>query len=531
MTKPIGIRVRQGLIVLALLLPCVLCFSPSEADARPRMTRFSPEKHSFRFDNSFSNDVFKTFDIRTGGLCGGMVYSALDYFNKRMPIPFQTYRPANRTRLQSYIYNRQVKSLAPNLPKWANLGVNVEGRRNNAFFQQSIRGTPGGELRKLRQLIDRGSPAPLGLQSYGGKIGDEDSPGNHQVLAIGYELGRYVGDGRTHVGDLKILIYDPNHPKKTMTLVADARDRSFYYVSGTTDMKIGTEWRYRYRAFFTDTHYSPSNPPVVRNPNYTDDGKVREILVECKTADDDLRGGKDNVNLTLHLADGTKVKRGKINLGARWLSNYVEWARVALPHPVPKSQIRAVELSTTFGGGVGGDNWDLRQVYVHYYEGSDRKVLTSRRHLFRFTGRAKSLRIAVRHTEATVPAGAVTKLRLEIRTGGDDLRGNNDNADVVILTRDGRRQTRRSINNRQRWADNSDHVVTIALDRAVPRADVVSVIISFTGRGGMGGDNWNMDALKIIPYSAGSELPPYYDERRRPLHRFTAKRKGFTARW
>ena len=43
------------------------------------------------------------------------------------------------------------------------------------------------------------------------------------------EMGRYKGDLGRHQGDLKIFIYDPNYPNKTMTLVPNLREKFFYY--------------------------------------------------------------------------------------------------------------------------------------------------------------------------------------------------------------------------------------------------------------------------------------------------------------
>ena len=57
--------------------------------AEDRMTRFDPAKHGFNFVNRFTNDFIREFDVRTSGLCGGMVYSALDYYIANKGIPKQ----------------------------------------------------------------------------------------------------------------------------------------------------------------------------------------------------------------------------------------------------------------------------------------------------------------------------------------------------------------------------------------------------------------------------------------------------------
>jgi len=122
-------------------------------------TGFDPKIHGFRFTNDFSNDVVPVADIRTGGLCGGMSYTALDYYFSHMAVPIQDYRPANRTPLQSYIYNREVDSLTSNLDKWSEVGFNPGGARNSEFFNWGLQGTNGGRLEELRSSLDTASDA------------------------------------------------------------------------------------------------------------------------------------------------------------------------------------------------------------------------------------------------------------------------------------------------------------------------------------------------------------------------------------
>lgn len=68
------------------------------ARATPRMSGFDPDLHGFKFENRFENDFIREFNVRTSGLCGGMVYAALDYFSKRRPVPAQDYRPQCKRR-------------------------------------------------------------------------------------------------------------------------------------------------------------------------------------------------------------------------------------------------------------------------------------------------------------------------------------------------------------------------------------------------------------------------------------------------
>jgi hypothetical protein len=312
------------------------------------LTNFKPAIHGFRFVNSFVNDVVPSMDVRTGGLCGGMSYSALDYYFAHAPVPQQTYRPANRTTLQSYLYNREVQSLASNLDKWAEVGFNPGGSRNGEFFNWGLQGTNGGRLEELRSFIDQGTPAVIDLQGDGGT-------GNHQVVAFGYSMGRYQGDLKNFEDDLKIVVYDSNYPMKTRTLIPDVPNQLYRYAEG------GPE---RWRTYFVDKNYHAQTPPSLPNPVYPNDGTVRELILSFHTGSDDMRGGNDNIDLAVDLLDGSRQLYPNVNLSARWLPNYIENARVILSTPVRPDQIHDLVLTDTFGGGMGGDNWDMNSVSV-----------------------------------------------------------------------------------------------------------------------------------------------------------------------
>lgn len=58
-----------------------------------KWTKFKPNVHGFKFVNTFSG---VDASARWGGLCGGMVYGALDYYYATITIPQQTFAPANR---------------------------------------------------------------------------------------------------------------------------------------------------------------------------------------------------------------------------------------------------------------------------------------------------------------------------------------------------------------------------------------------------------------------------------------------------
>ena len=383
-----GMKIMQTKRLMTVALLAVLAVTgTARAEAAPRRTSFDPEKHGFGFDNTFTNDFIREIDVRTGGLCGGMVYSALDYYLTKRAIPTQSYRPAVQTRLHDYIYNRQVTSLMENLDKWAEVGFNPFGARDSEFFNWGLQGFGGGRLQELRYEIDRGRPVPLGLQEYG-----DGSAGNHQVLAIGYDLGRYKGDLGAHREELKIFVYDPNFNGRTMTLVPDLGKQAYTYLERRNK---------RWRTYFVDKKYRPQEPPgSTPVPVKTAAGPVvRDLLLEIHTGGDDLRGGNDNVHVTVHYRGKPSETIENVNRGRRWIDNYTQTVPIPLRQRVAPEDIVTVVLTTTFSGGMGGDNWnvDRLRVIARGDGFDDREVYSaSGTPLVRLTGERRTFRADLR---------------------------------------------------------------------------------------------------------------------------------------
>lgn len=339
-----------------------------------RMTRFNPTTHGFKFVNNFTvqTQIAGFNGPSFGGLCGGMVYAALDYFHAGVTIPQQDYMPAEGMPLQSYLYGRQQQSALPNVDKWVEYGFNPRGARNREFFNWGVQ-LGSGRLGELQSKIDRGEPVPLGLKDCGGDCGCPGGcPGSHQVLAIGYDMGRYVGDLGTNIEDVSIFVYDPNYPGRTMTLKPNVGGAMYTYT------EAGNQ---RWRAYFTDLKYTRSTPPVIpSNPN--------ELTVSFKTGGDDLRGGNDNVNVILLLRSGATQRFNNVNNGRRWVDNSWQTTSSPLPASLQINDIVGVRIETTFGGGWGGDNWNLDELIVKArVNGVVRDFFGQRgTPLFRFTG-------------------------------------------------------------------------------------------------------------------------------------------------
>jgi hypothetical protein len=53
-----------------------------------------------------------------------------------------------------------------------------------------------------------------------------------------------------------------------------------------------------------------------------------------------------------------------VNHNARWIDNYAQTVTLPLNPAVPRQELVAIELRTNFGGGIGGDNWNVDAVVV-----------------------------------------------------------------------------------------------------------------------------------------------------------------------
>lgn len=176
-------------------------------------TNFIPEQHGFKFRNSFDfPDLFQfklpfirsvpiSIDDLVYGLCGGMCFASLDYFNANKPIPEFTNADDINVKLFFHLWERQLESFSSGVVrrvfKWMLLDDKILARTVNQW-----------EIPKLRNKIDSSESAVLALIRV---RGISDPTNNHQVLARGYDY-----DANTK--DMTIYLYDPNHPLMQPTL-------------------------------------------------------------------------------------------------------------------------------------------------------------------------------------------------------------------------------------------------------------------------------------------------------------------------
>lgn len=148
-----------------------------------------------------------TVNDASAGLCGGMAFTAIDYFEAKRPIDPRTAVPDSNDPLFRHIVKRLLESW--DIPKgvltYLKL-MNPKVADNHVWWKFWSRGRSRVMIRrewpKIRADIDAGHPSPLGLirtKSWN----PNDLKFNHQVVAWGYEI-----DGE----QLSLLLYDPNSP-------------------------------------------------------------------------------------------------------------------------------------------------------------------------------------------------------------------------------------------------------------------------------------------------------------------------------
>jgi len=232
----------------------------TEKSITSKMTRFLPSENGFHFDNRFPRHTPTYLDTLFGrieigdaskGLCGGMVFSALDYFNAGMPIPIIEDLPAH-PELYDYIYKRLLQSF--DLPTGPLNYIELmnpkypDGKKLRGFLGVVPVGRAWRMIRvewpKIKMNLDAGIPCPIGLVLIKStdlmRLGE-----NHQVMAYGYEL---IND------ELTLYIYDPNHQgddKVTLKLNIGNPERA---------VKVSCSYREKVYCFFME-NYTFSMPP------------------------------------------------------------------------------------------------------------------------------------------------------------------------------------------------------------------------------------------------------------------------------
>ena len=230
---------------------------------------------------------------------------------------------------------------------------------------------------------------------------------------------------------------------------------------------------------------------------YAADGLVHELDFVVDMGSDDLRGGRDNIDLLLTTDDGVSRHYPNINGGQRWAPGTWPRAYVVLDPPVALEAITALTLTATVTGGIDGDNIDIHGIAI------TARVITSAALImisvflgFVLGEDPVTKMMGLGLATAIFIDATIVRLLLKIATKDDDLRGGNDNLDVIVRRRIGRDLTFHNVNAGQRWADGSLHEVTLDLPDDTTIEDLRDLVLRARVSGGWNGDNWTMDWLQ-----------------------------------
>jgi len=236
---------------------------------------FLPSEHGFAFTNSWPSAPAVQIPTRLGtlgignasrGLCGGMVFAALDYWHAGIRPPAE--QPAPGSPLYRYVVRRLIESW--HIPggvaryyQWMNLRdgntrVYVRGRhvhtQRGVSWRTIAAGWPG-----IRASLDRGVPVPLGLVTVASanplQLGH-----NHQALAFGYALS----------GSLVMLrVYDPNSGRRDDIGISFDASNPGHATAFRHNLNLGRPVRGFFRAA-----YSPALPPGALPPGALPPGTI-----------------------------------------------------------------------------------------------------------------------------------------------------------------------------------------------------------------------------------------------------------------
>jgi hypothetical protein len=211
--------------------------------ARPS---FRPSRHGFAFDNSWPQApalIVRTPAGRIGignaarGLCGGMVFGALDYWRAGPEVPAD--RPPPGAPLYRYIVRRLLQSwhLPAGVVRYYLDMLAGDGRLAERTIAQ--------RWPAVRALLDQGQPAPLGVVTVGAA-----SPlllgHNHQVVAYAYGQAG---------AEVTLRVYDPNSGPD------DAVAIRFSTAAPAAGFAHNLAIGWPVRGFFL-TSYKPAAPPA-----------------------------------------------------------------------------------------------------------------------------------------------------------------------------------------------------------------------------------------------------------------------------
>jgi hypothetical protein len=251
---------------------------------------------------------------------------------------------------------------------------------------------------------------------------------------------------------------------------------------------------------------------------------VDDLLLTVGTGKDDLRGGPSPsafASVTIGLDLGAAVTFPNIDQSANWPSRTTHTVDLfdlnSLPAGTTLGSLSSLTLSTAFGGGPDGDNWDVTTLSLTAVMGcttstSNVKPITlillqddgatilpdGSIGLARLTGDVHTWGpTAIQGIPSNQASLQVIALQVTITTGDDDLHGGSDGGDNATVTIGGVGAFP-DVNQTQNWANRSVHTVSLTpLPSFLQLGSIASISISTMFGGGINGDNWDIADVQL----------------------------------
>lgn len=267
---------------------------------------------------------------------------------------------------------------------------------------------------------------------------------------------------------------------------------------------------------------------IVRVGSSCPDEQATSLRVTIQTGSDDLRGGNDNAFASFLENGSPVVSEFALNRSSRWDNFSTHSVSLSLPQPLSLSRLQQLKIRTTFGGGSGGDNWNINRVTVHYRVGPGpwKHLWTEASNpVARLTGTYKTW-VGNVDCNSTVPRPGMTNgVKVTITTGGDDLRGGSRAWASVLDARNGVVVTEFPLNGGQNWKNNSVHTVEEHFGTPVSVSLLRKLKVRTNFGGGAGGDNWDIARVTVSYVDQVGRWHQFLDLSGNPLARLTGDRK------
>jgi hypothetical protein len=275
-----------------------------------------------------------------------------------------------------------------------------------------------------------------------------------------------------------------------------------------------------------------------------------KVEIEFKTGEDDLAirdaSVQGNLKISINYKNGAApTVLENANRNQNWPKNSIRRVTMPLAADVDVNNLASIQLtrstnSNNFEDAVA-DNWDLKSLAVTVSVKKDRATLKYQlfskagNPLNRFKGGkdcncnktydfiTPHLLSGAQQVADTATAPKRTVIYAVFGNGGDDLRGGNDNAKIVITFKNTlQKLVANNLNNSQKWDNFTERIVSKDLlnPANLKIDDIKEIELWHTGAGGMGADNWDLDKFKLtITINGVSKI--LVDKAGAPLHRFT----------